>query len=50
MDISNNIKRIRQILQITSDNNLDDVLEKIEEYRLKKDVYVIRKNLDEKII
>jgi hypothetical protein len=50
MDISNKIKLIRRVLQKTSDNNLDDVLEKIEEYRLKKDVYVIRKNLDEKII
>ena len=49
MDISNKIKLIRRVLQKTSDNNLDDVLEKIEKYRL-KDVYVIRKNLEEKII
>lgn len=50
MDISNNIKRIRQILQITSDNNLDDVLQKPIIVPVEEDVFVIRKNLGEKII
>jgi len=48
--MDNNIKLIRQILQITSDNNLDDVLQKPIIVPVQEDVYVIRKNLGEKII
>ena len=48
--MDNNIKLIRQILQITSDNNLDDVLQKPIIIPVQEDVYVIRKNLGEKII
>ena len=48
--MDNNIKLIRQILQITSDNNLDDVLQKPIIVPVEEDVFVIRKNLGEKII
>ena len=50
MDISKKIKLIRNILQKTSDNNLDDVLKKIDKFRLNDNTYVIRKNIDDKII
>ena len=48
--MDNKIKLIRQILQITSDNNLDDVLQKPIIIPVQEDVYVIRKNIGEKII
>jgi hypothetical protein len=48
--MDNNIKLIRQILQITSDNNLDDVLQKPIIIPVQENVYVIRKNVGEKII
>jgi hypothetical protein len=50
MDISQKIKLIRNILQKTSDNNLDDVLKKIDKFTLNHIIYVIRKNIDDKII
>lgn len=48
--MDNNIKLIRQILQITSDNNLDDVLQKPIIVPVEEDVFVIRKNVGEKKI
>ena len=48
--MDNNIKLIRQILQITSDNNLDDVLQKPIKIPVEDNVIVIRKNVGQKII
>jgi hypothetical protein len=48
MDIKINL--IRKILQITSDNNLDDVLQEPIIIPIQEDVFVVRKNIGEKII
>lgn len=48
--MDNKIKLIRKILQITSDNNLDDVLQEPIIIPIQEDVFVVRKNIGEKII